>query len=189
MLHREIALKVLIPDRMNSEHVERFLREARSCSRIEHPNVVTIHDVGEENETYYIVMQYVKGKNLAEIVQTQGGPLPWRTALKILRYDASGLAAVHKQGLLHRDIKPSNIMVGDDSRVQLMDFGLVRDEAQSDLTGTGVIMGTPIFMAPEQCTGSKLDRRTDIDHIGQNDNLRQNLRRFTSFRLLKLPNL
>ncbi|MCH8828788.1 MAG: serine/threonine protein kinase, partial [Planctomycetes bacterium] len=125
-LQRQVALKVLPQFRIDAEHVARFLREARASSKIEHVNVVTIHDVGEEDGNHFIVMQYVNGKNLAEIIRAQGGPLPWRSALKIMRHVANGVEAVHKAGLVHRDIKPSNIMVGEGSKVILMDFGLVR---------------------------------------------------------------
>jgi len=166
MLEREVALKVLPPTKLDREHVARFLREARACSQIEHPNVITIYNVGEEDGHYFIVMKYVRGRDLAEIVKTQGGPLPWRTALKIMRLATKGVHAVHTKGLLHRDIKPSNIMVGDDSQVVLMDFGLVREETESQLTLTGAILGTPVFMAPEQCLGEELDERCDIYGVG-----------------------
>lgn len=166
LLERDVALKVLPPGKLDEERVARFLREARACSQIDHPNVVTIYDVGEENGQYFIAMKYVHGRNLTQIVKTQGGPLPWRTALKIMRYAVKGVEAVHQRGLLHRDIKPSNIMVGEDAQVVLMDFGLVREERSSELTTTGAILGTPVFMAREQCLGEKLDHRCDIYALG-----------------------
>jgi formylglycine-generating enzyme required for sulfatase activity/tRNA A-37 threonylcarbamoyl transferase component Bud32 len=166
LLDKQVAIKVLPPSKIDDEHVARFIREAQTCSKIDHPNVVTIHNIDRSDGSYFIVMQFVDGKNLAEIVKTQGGPIPWRTALKIMRHAARGVEAVHDKGLLHRDIKPSNIMVGNNSQVVLMDFGLVREEAESDLTATGAILGTPIYMAPEQCTGEELDKRCDVYALG-----------------------
>jgi len=165
-LQKPVAVKILPPDLGSREHVERFLKEARTCSRVEHPNVVFIHDVGEHDGVYYIVMQYVRGKTLAELLQDQGGPFPWRSALKLTQLAATGLHAVHAQGLVHRDVKPSNIMLSVDSRVLMMDFGLVREERDSSLTRSGQIVGTPSFMSPEQCRGQELDRRSDIYSLG-----------------------
>ena len=164
-LERKVAIKLLPRSKVDSEHVQRFLQEARTCGRIEHPNVVRIHNVGEEQGHYFIEMQYVDGQNLSEIVRVQGGPIPWRTALKIIRHAGKGLGAVHATGLVHRDIKPSNIMVAG-ANVYVMDFGLVREEGRSELTQTGVIVGTPAFMSPEQCLGQEVDRRTDVYSLG-----------------------
>ena len=165
-LQKPVALKILLPDLENKDRVERFFKEARTCSRIEHPNVVVIHDVGEQDGLYYIVMQYVQGKNLSELLQDHGGPLPWRSAVRLIQLAARGLHAVHSRELVHRDIKPSNIMLSVDSRVLLMDFGLVRKELDSSLTRTGQVVGTPSFMSPEQCRGKALDRRSDIYSLG-----------------------
>ncbi len=165
-LQKPVALKILPPALASKERVDRFFKEARVCSRIEHPNVVVIHDVGEQDGLYYIVMQYVRGRNLTELLLAQGGPLPVRSALRLIELAGRGLHAVHSQGLVHRDIKPSNIMLSQDSRVLLMDFGLVREELDSSLTQTGQLVGTPSFMSPEQCRGKPLDRRSDIYCLG-----------------------
>ncbi|NQT15870.1 MAG: protein kinase [Planctomycetes bacterium] len=165
-LQRPVALKILPPDLENTQRVERFLKEARTCSRIEHPNVVVIHDVGEQDGLYYIVMQYVQGKNLTELIRDHGGPLPWRSAVRLIQLTARGLHAVHSRSLVHRDVKPSNIMLSVDSRVVLMDFGLVREELDSSLTQAGQVVGTPSFMSPEQCRGKALDRRSDVFSLG-----------------------
>jgi formylglycine-generating enzyme required for sulfatase activity/tRNA A-37 threonylcarbamoyl transferase component Bud32 len=165
-LDKPVALKILPPSRLEPRTVERFFKEARVAAQIEHPNVVTIYDVGEQDGHYYIVMQYVEGKNLSELLEVQGGPLPWRTALAVVRQAGKGLAAVHARGLVHRDIKPANIMVAQARRVLLMDFGLVREETQSDLTQTGAIVGTPAFMSPEQCRGENVDKRSDVFSLG-----------------------
>jgi serine/threonine protein kinase len=165
-LKKQVAVKVLPPDLVSRDSVERFIKEARTCSRIEHPNVVVIYDVGQHAGLYYIVMQYVLGQNLTEVAQQYGGRLPWRSALRVCQLAARGLHAVHSQGLVHRDVKPSNIMLSRDSRVLLMDFGLVREEGDSGLTQTGQMVGTPSFMSPEQCRGETLDRRSDIYSLG-----------------------
>jgi formylglycine-generating enzyme required for sulfatase activity len=165
-LQKSVAVKILPPAAVDHVRIDRFFKEARLGARIEHPNVITVHDVGQQDGLYYILMQYVQGQNLAELVKAQGGPVPWRQALKVMRAAAKGTAAIHRHGLIHRDIKPSNIMVASDGRVLVMDFGLAREESQSDLTPSGAIMGTPAFMSPEQCRGRPLDRRSDIFSLG-----------------------
>jgi serine/threonine-protein kinase len=166
-LERQVAVKIL-PRRLRfGELVERFLKEARLCSRIEHPNVVAVHHVGEQAGLHYMVMQYVEGQNLAQLLRERGGPFPWADAVMLIRLAAKGLAAVHGEGLIHRDIKPSNIMLSTAGRVFLMDFGLVRQESGSDLTETGSVLGTAEFMSPEQCRGETLDQRTDIYSLGR----------------------
>lgn len=167
VLERKVALKTLLPDKVGSARIDRFLKEARLCSQIHHPNVVDIHDAGVIGDIYYLVMQHVDGMNLREVALEQGGPLPWRVALKVMRLAVRGTAALHAKGMIHRDIKPSNIMVaGDGRQVLLMDFGLAREEHSSDLTETGMIVGTPHFMSPEQCIGDQIDKRSDIFSLG-----------------------
>lgn len=165
-LAKQRAIKILPPRFASPDRIERFLREARTCAQVEHPNVITIHEVGKERNCYFIVMQYVNGRNLSELIRAQGGPLGWKSASNVMRLSARGLEAVHQAGLVHRDIKPSNIMVAADSRVLLMDFGLVRQESESDLTQSGQILGTPAFMSPEQCSPGKVDRRSDVYSLG-----------------------
>lgn len=167
-LHRVVAVKVLPPGFADEISVKRFLQEARLCSQISHPNVITIHDVGEQDGTYYIVMQYVDGLDLKSLASQAGGRLPWQAALRLIRPAAKGLHAVHEhsKGLIHRDVKPSNIMLSRDGQVILMDFGLAREELHSDLTSRGKTVGTPAFMSPEQCRCERLDRRSDIYSLG-----------------------
>ena len=165
-LRKPVALKILLPDRATGERVDRFLEEARVASRIEHPNVVIIHDVGQQDGFHYIIMQFVCGKNLAELLRTYGGPLRWSLAVRLIYWASKGLQAVHAAGLIHRDIKPANIMLSSDSRVVLMDFGLARKEQGAGVTQVGQIVGTPAFMSPEQCRGAQLDRRSDIYSLG-----------------------
>ena len=165
-LERPVALKTLRPDLEKTDLVERFLKEARMCARIQHPNVVVIHDVGEQQGLYYIVMQFVQGRNLAQLAWEYEGLIPWRSALRIVQLAASGLQAVHDEKLVHRDVKPSNIMLARDSRVLLMDFGLVGEEVGSSVGPRTRPMGTPPFMSPEQCRCEPLDRRSDVFSLG-----------------------
>jgi formylglycine-generating enzyme required for sulfatase activity/predicted Ser/Thr protein kinase len=166
-LARWVALKVIRPDVVRADHIERFLQEARICAQVDHPNVVTIYRAGRDGELHYILMKYVEGKNLTEWIEDLGGrPQPWQRALKVAHAAARGLGAVHKKGGIHRDIKPSNIMVSKEGRVYLMDFGLARELSQSDRTQSGHLIGTPAFMSPEQCKGLKPDGRSDIFSLG-----------------------
>ncbi len=167
-LGREVAVKLLPPDSAEDVLVGRFMKEAQLCSQITHPNVITIHDVGRDGDVHYIVMQYVDGLDLRTMANEQGGRLPYMAALRLIRPAANGLHAAHehKRGLIHRDIKPSNIMVGRDRQVYLMDFGLVREESASVLSSTGKVLGTPVYMSPEQCRSAVLDRRSDIYSLG-----------------------
>jgi serine/threonine-protein kinase len=167
-LEKPVALKIL--PTIDQGSIKRFLREAQLAAKIEHPNVLTIFDVGQDPATklYYILMQYIAGKNLAELVKQQRGPLGLRLALQLVRGAAQGAAAVHAKGLIHRDIKPANIMYAEaDRRVKLMDFGLVREVAPTDPTGSLGPVGTPVYMSPEQCRGAAdLDARSDLVALG-----------------------
>lgn len=126
-LDKPVALKILPPAFAGTENaVSRFLREARLAARISHPNVIKILDVGRDGDGHYILMDFVEGANLTTLVRKQGGPLPWRQALRLVQLAARGVGAVHKQGLIHRDVKPANIMLSSERQVLLMDFGLGR---------------------------------------------------------------
>lgn len=163
-LQRWVALKVLPRGKMSTDRIQGFLREAQLAARISHPNVVVIHDVGEEQGLHFIVMQYVDGMDLVRLLQAHGGPLAWRRAVRLISFAAKGLHAVHTNGLIHRDVKPANIMLTNESRVLMMDFGLVRE--QWDLFAPSQVAGTPAYMSPEQARGDVLDRRTDIFSLG-----------------------
>jgi len=167
-LKRPVAIKTLRPDYADDDGMQRFLKEARSGAQIDHANLVTIHDVGRHGDSLFIVMQFVPGKDIADLLKEVGGPLPWKNAVRIIRLAAKGLNAIHRKGLVHRDVKPSNIMLSQDGEVLVTDFGLareVRSEA-SQLTGTGVVVGTVPFMSPEQCSGKNVDGRSDIFSLG-----------------------
>jgi serine/threonine protein kinase len=165
-LERHVAIKVL-PQQFafDREFVERFLREARAAARLNHPHIVTIHDVGEADGTYYIVMEYLEGPSLADLLRQQRA-LPPQQAAQVVAQVASALDYAHGQGFVHRDVKPSNILLGAEGVAKLTDFGIVRAAEGTRLTQTGTLLGTPEYMSPEQAKGLGVDRRSDIYSLG-----------------------
>ena len=166
-LTRYVAVKVLPPQlSFDEDFVERFVREARGAAMLHHPNIITIHDVSEQDGIHYFVMEYLTGKTLDVVLGGQPMPLP--RISRIFDQVADALDHAHSQGLIHRDIKPSNICVDEtrNDHVVLMDFGLVRAGQDSKLTRTGMIVGTPEYMSPEQAQGEEVDYRTDIYSLG-----------------------
>jgi hypothetical protein len=166
-LNREVAVKVL-PEALahDQQFVQRFRDEAVMAARLRHPNIVTIYDVGQVGNSYYIVMQYLHGANLDRVIEYNGA-LPPETAVGIASRVASALDAAHQRGIIHRDVKPSNIMISPEGDVTLMDFGLVRAaESSSHITRTGTVVGTPEYMSPEQAQGEPVDQRTDVYSLG-----------------------
>ena len=166
-LERTVALKVL-PRYLSQdpEFVKRFEREARAVARLNHSSIVTIYAVGEQSGRHFIAMEYVRGQSLAEIVRREG-PLEPRRAIEIITQAAGAIGEAHRQGIIHRDIKPENIMVDEDGRVKVLDFGLAKALAgTTKLTTDGASLGTPHYMAPEQCKGGEVDTRTDIYALG-----------------------
>jgi len=166
-LNRFVAIKVLAPHLATSAAARRrFAREAQAAAAVVHEHIVPIHSVDEHLGLPYMVMRYVPGRSLHERLERQG-PLGLREALRIGMQTASGLAAAHAQGLVHRDIKPANILLENGvERVLLTDFGLARAVDDASLTCSGVIAGTPQYMAPEQARGEAVDHRTDLFSLG-----------------------
>jgi TolB-like protein len=175
-LDRDVALKVL-PEEMASdpERLARFEREARTLAALNHPNIVTIHEVGEAESVHFLAMELVSGRTVAEIIPKTGLPLEQIIAFAVPLADA--LAAAHERGIVHRDLKSNNLMVTDDGRVKVLDFGLARlrprpvsEETtqlrEEELTREGVIVGTLPYMAPEQIQGKEADQRSDIFSLG-----------------------
>ncbi|MBS3763144.1 MAG: protein kinase, partial [Planctomycetes bacterium] len=164
------AIKVLPGELARDEmYVGRFEREAKLAAQISHPNAVQIYDVGEEGGRHFIVMEYVEGVSVSELLEE--GPLEQKEALRITRDVAKALARAHEKGIIHRDIKPANILVSSEGTVKVADLGLAKRVGGSDsmlsLTKTGTSPGTPGYMSPEQCQGSKnIDNRTDIYSLG-----------------------
>ncbi|MBN1672483.1 MAG: serine/threonine protein kinase [Kiritimatiellae bacterium] len=166
-LNRVVALKIMSPKISEDEMmIKRFEREAQAAAQINHPNIVHIYAIGEEQGTHYFTMEYVKGKTLKQIVSERGA-LDAAEAIRIVRQVADALGEAHKAGLVHRDIKPSNIMLDAAGRVKVADFGLARvAHAHTQLTVDGAFLGTPQYMSPEQCEGQKADARSDIYSLG-----------------------
>jgi Tol biopolymer transport system component/predicted Ser/Thr protein kinase len=176
-LGREVAVKVLPGDLSTDEdRVRRFEQEARSASALDHPNIITIYDIGSADSTLYIAMQYVEGKTLRELLSS--GPLTTKKVLEISVQIAEGLAKAHAAGIIHRDLKPENVMVSKDGFVKILDFGLAKltaplsEEQVSELptamadTRPGMVMGTVGYMSPEQASGKALDFRSDQFSFG-----------------------
>ena len=168
-LQRPVALKVMLPEiAQKATARERFLREGRAAAGIEHDHIVTIHHVSEENGVPFLVMPLLKGESLDDRLK-QGEQPALAEILRLGREIAAGLAAAHGHGLIHRDVKPANIWLdaGADGRVKILDFGLARPtQDETHLTHSGVIVGTPSFMAPEQASGKVIDGRADLWSLG-----------------------
>ncbi len=167
-LQRLVAIKVLAPALASNQKARRrFLREARAAAAINHPNVITIHGVDEQNGMPYLVMEFIGGCTLRERIRAKPR-LEMIEILRIASQVATGLAAAHQQGVVHRDIKPSNIMLEDGiERVKIADFGLARAAMDlSDITSLGQTVGTPSYISPEQVTGGNADERSDLFSLG-----------------------
>jgi eukaryotic-like serine/threonine-protein kinase len=173
-LHRLVAIKVLSTNKIiDPGSRERFFVEARAASALNHPHIVTIHEIGNQDGTDFLVMEYVAGKTLSEVLQS--GPLPLRTLLSYANQLADALTAAHSAGIIHRDLKPPNLMVTPEGRIKVVDFGLAKPESHPvteddstviEHTAVGVLIGTPAYMSPEQAEGKAVDKRTDIFSFG-----------------------
>jgi len=161
-LDRPVAIKFISRDiASNAEQRARFVREARTASLLDHPNICTIHEFGETPDgDLFIAMTYCPGENLRS--RLEHGPLPLKEAVRVAEHVAQGLAKAHSMGIIHRDIKPANVMLLPDGGVKIVDFGLAKLPEDIGLTKTGGVVGTIPYMSPEQLRGSQLDRRTDI---------------------------
>ena len=166
-LHRVVAVKVMAGElATNAAACKRFLREARAAAAVCHDHIITIYAVEESGELPYLVMQCVSGMSLQQRID-RDGPLALHQILRIGMQAAAGLAAAHAQGLIHRDIKPANILLENGvERVKITDFGLARAAADASISQTGIVAGTPQYMAPEQARGEALDYRADLFSLG-----------------------
>ena len=166
-LDRPVAIKVLALDiGHDPEIVERFEREARAQARLRHPNVAQIYFIGEEHGLHFFVMEYLEGPGL-DAVLAKGTPLPWPQAVDYTLAAARGLRAALAQGFVHRDVKPSNLMLDNEAGVKILDFGLVKSmRGDAQLTRDGAIIGSPLYMSPEQGRGQVADHRSDIYSLG-----------------------
>jgi serine/threonine protein kinase len=164
-LKRIVALKFLPPELVHVLEVkERFMREAQAAAVLDHPNICTVYEFDETEESTFISMAYIEGQSLRKKMEL--GPLELEDVLNIATQVAEGLREAHKKGVVHRDIKSGNIMVTDRGKAKIMDFGLARTAEQTLLTKEGTTMGTIAYMSPEQAKGETVDQRTDIWSFG-----------------------
>ncbi|MEW5961415.1 MAG: protein kinase, partial [Chloroflexota bacterium] len=166
-LNREVVLKLIfLPDPAKGyEFQERFRREVQAAGQLNHPNIVTIYDVNLDHRPPFVVMELLTGGTLQD--RLRSGPVPWPEALLLLRPLAEALAYAHRVGVIHRDVKPANVLFGGDGNVlKLVDFGLARWQSSEQITQSGLVVGTPAYMSPEQARGEPVDARTDIFALG-----------------------
>ena len=165
-LNRKVAIKALLPELLYTEGMDRrFKHEARIAAKLDHPNILVIHGVREANELLFIVMKLVEGLPLSAIVKATG-PLPVPVVRLIMRYVAEALAYAHGEGVIHRDVKPANIMVDRRGNVVVMDFGIAKAADDAHLTRTGLVIGTPAYMSPEQCLAQGVSAASDQYSLG-----------------------
>src|SRR5262249_15667607 len=170
-LGRVVALKILPPEvSADPDSLERFRREARALAALNHPNIVTIYSVDQENDAHFLTMELVTGTSLDRLIASQS--LPLERVRQIARAVADALVAAHGKGIIHRDLKPANIVISESGQAKVLDFGLskvttnassiVEESATRLATQTGTVLGTPAYMSPEQITGGEVDHRSDI---------------------------
>jgi beta-lactam-binding protein with PASTA domain/predicted Ser/Thr protein kinase len=164
-LGRRVAIKILNNRHANdAQFIERFRREAKNAAALNHPNIVSIYDRGEAEDTYYIAMEYLDGRTLKELVIGRG-PAPVNVAVEYARQILSALRFAHRHGIVHRDIKPHNVLVDREGRVKVTDFGIAR-AGTSQMTEAGSIVGTAQYLSPEQARGGEVDQRSDLYSLG-----------------------
>ena len=165
-LEREVALKILTASLgANPEFVARFMKEARAAARLNHPNVVQVHDAGFEGNAHYIAMEYLPGGALEDAILKRG-PIPFREAVAMACDALKALAFAQAHGIVHRDIKPGNLLLTDSGAVKVCDLGIALDLRQPDASREGATAGSPAYMAPEQARGETLDHRADLYALG-----------------------
>jgi serine/threonine protein kinase len=165
-LEREVAIKVLpFSLSFDAEFVERFQREARTAGKLEHPNIIPIYRVGRSGRVIYFVMKFIRGKSLSAVIESRGA-MPVPEIKRMLIEAARALGYAHKHGIVHRDIKPDNIMFDELGQAIVTDFGIAKAQSGARLTGTGMSIGTPHYMSPEQARAQNLDGRSDVYSLG-----------------------
>lgn len=167
LLNRRVAVKVLRPEFVDDEEfLEKFKREAKAVASLSHPNIVNVYDVGEDGKVNYIIMEYVDGKNLKEIIQSEG-TLDEYTALDITKQIAMALSSAHRNGIIHRDIKPHNILISNEGRVvKVADFGIAKAVSSSTMTNIGSVIGSVHYFSPEQAKGKHISANADLYSLG-----------------------
>ena len=169
-INRRVALKELsiagnIQGAQRRERIERFRREGKAAGRLSHPNIVTVFEVGQDNDRYFIAMEFLEGQTLRDVLQS-GGPLSMNAATDYMLQLCSALSYAHANGVIHRDVKPENVQVVPGNHVKLTDFGIARLMDEPSITQDGQVFGTPSYMSPEQVAGKNLDARSDIFSLG-----------------------
>ena len=166
LLDRAVAVKILHQQYANdAEFVEKFRREATAAAKLAHPNIVNIYDVGEDGGSQYIVMEYVSGPTLKEVIQQKGCLEPIE-AVRIAKEIASALESAHRNNLVHCDIKPHNILVMPDGHIKVTDFGIARAVSASTMTYSGSVMGSVHYFSPEQAKGTVITTKSDVYSLG-----------------------
>ncbi len=167
LLNRTVAVKVLRPEFVDDEEfLNKFKREAEAVASLSHPNIVNVYDVGEDGKVHYIVMEYIDGQNLKDIIKNEG-TLDEYTALDITKQIAMALSAAHKKGIVHRDIKPHNILISNEGRiVKVADFGIAKAVTNSTMTNIGSIIGSVHYFSPEQAKGNHVNATADLYSLG-----------------------
>lgn len=161
-----VALKTLRPERADRRDlIERFRQEIILARQVTHPNVVRIHDLGHDGDLYFLTMDFIPGRSLERVLEVEG-PYEPSAAVALFRQVVAGLEAAHGRGVVHRDLKPANILVNDEGKAFITDFGIARSVAVTGFTATGQVVGTPDYLSPEQATGEDLDHRTDLYSAG-----------------------
>jgi len=169
MLNRMVAIKTINTEEAGhegmAEYEARFYTEAKAAGGLNHPNIIIIYDIGKSGHLVYMAMEYIEGRELRELL-AEGQPLPAVQAVDIAAQVGEGLAYAHQHQVVHRDIKPANIMITPDGRAKIADFGIARMRSSETRTQTGVILGSPKYISPEQVVGKRADHRSDIFSLG-----------------------
>ena len=167
VLKRNVAVKILRDEfTTDEEFIKRFDVEAQSAARLTHPNIVSIYDVGVEDNLHYIVMELIQGKTLKEIILEEKGPLPWKWSVNVAIQIASALETAHRNNIIHRDIKPHNIIITEDGIAKVTDFGIAKAVSNSTITAFGTTMGSVHYFSPEHARGGYTDAKSDLYSLG-----------------------
>ena len=167
LLNRFVAVKILRDEfTTDQEFIKRFEIEAQAAASITHPNIVSVYDVGKQDNLHYIVMELIQGKTLKEIILEEGGPLPWKWSVNIAIQIASALETAHKNNVIHRDIKPHNIIITEDGIAKVTDFGIAKAVSNSTITAFGTTMGSVHYFSPEHARGGYTDAKSDLYSLG-----------------------
>jgi serine/threonine-protein kinase len=166
LLARRVAIKILLAQYAHDPaFLARFRREAQAAASLSHPNIVGVYDTGSEADTWFIIMEYVDGRTLKDIIRAEGA-LYWARAAEVAADVAGALAVAHARGIVHRDVKPGNVMLTTEGKVKVMDFGIARATAVPSITQTSAVVGTAQYIAPEQAQGLEVDARSDVYALG-----------------------